>query len=190
MLEAMQSPEEGSEGSQGSVDDTSGSVLVERAYLELREVAERLLGRERADHTLQPTALVHEAWLKLGTAGPFGDRTHFVAASARAMRRVLVDHARGRGRYKRGGQWQRVALDGLRTAEEDGEVDLVELDVALSELEQAAPRQARLVELRFFGGFEVDEAAALLDVSPITAARDWRFARAWLARRLSDLGLG
>lgn len=169
--------------------DGETSFLVERAYLELREVAERLLTGERTDHTLQPTALVHEAWLKLDATGPFVDRTHFVAASAKAMRRVLVDHARGRGRDKRGGQWRRVALDGLLNEQEEGEVSLVELDVALAELEEAAPRQARLVELRFFGGFEVDEAARLLEVSPITAARDWRFARAWLARRLAELGI-
>jgi len=171
-------------------NESGSEHLIEGAYRELHAVAARLLGRERPDHTLQPTALVHEAWLRLEGDARWQDRTHFVATAARAMRRVLVDHARGRGRDKRGGGWERVELDGdldgdLAGAARSG-VDLVALDAALRELEEVAPRQARLVELRFFGGFEVAEAAVLLGVSEPTAARDWRFARAWLARQLGE----
>ena len=160
--------------------------MIADAYRELHAVAERMLGRERADHTLQPTALVHEAWLRLGGDTRWNDRTHFVATAARAMRRVLVDHARGKNRDKRGGEWTRVELDPDVAGRAGRDVDLVALDAALAELEEVAPRQARLVELRFFGGFEVEEAARLLGVSEPTAARDWRFARAWLARQIGE----
>jgi RNA polymerase sigma factor (TIGR02999 family) len=167
-------------------NEADGENLVEGAYRELHAVAARLLGRERPDHTLQPTALVHEAWLRLEGDLRWQDRTHFVATAARAMRRVLVDHARGRNRDKRGGEWTRVELDPDVAGRAGRDVDLVALDAALAELEQVAPRQARLVELRFFGGFEVEEAARLLGVSEPTAARDWRFARAWLARQIGE----
>jgi RNA polymerase sigma-70 factor, ECF subfamily len=173
---------------ESSVPDSA--ALVEDAYLELRSLAERLLAGERADHTLQPTALVHEAWLRIGDDDRWNDRTHFFATAARAMRRVLVDHARGKGRAKRGGNWKRVDLDsadvpgpGADLAADQG-VDLVALDHALEELEQLSPRQARVVELRFFAGLEMDVVAQVLAVSPATVARDWRFARAWMARAL------
>lgn len=159
-------------------------ALVERAYRELHAVAQRLLASERADHTLQPTALVHEAWLRLEDGGRFNDANHFFATAARAMRRVLVDHARGKGRAKRGGGWQRVELEPASDEGESEEVDLVALDAALQQLEAASPRQARVVELRFFAGLEMDAIATVLDVSPATVARDWRFARAWMARAL------
>lgn len=160
-------------------------ALVESAYRELHAVAERLLAGERADHTLQPTALVHEAWLRLADDGRWKNEGHFFATAARAMRRVLVDHARGKGRAKRGGDWKRVELElAADTDDAASEVDLVTLDTALEQLEAASPRQARVVELRFFAGLEMDAIARVLDVSPATVARDWRFARAWMARAL------
>lgn len=166
-------------------DGDDSRALVESAYRELHAVAERLLASERADHTLQPTALVHEAWLRLEDGGRFNDAHHFFATAARAMRRVLVDHARGKGRAKRGGGWQRVELEPVSGDDDTpGEVDLVALDAALEQLEAASPRQARVVELRFFAGLEMDAIAEVLKVSPATVARDWRFARAWMARAL------
>ena len=145
-----------------------------------------MIASERAGHTLQPTALVHEAWMRLEGDERWNDRQHFFATAARAMRRVLVDHARGRGRSKRAGGWRRVELEEADSAGAllTEEVDLVELDAALAELEVLSPRQTRVVELRFFSGLEVDAVAAVLDVSEATVARDWRFARAWLARAL------
>ncbi|MCB9915042.1 MAG: sigma-70 family RNA polymerase sigma factor [Planctomycetes bacterium] len=164
--------------------ELGGAELLQVAYAQLRELAERYLRRERIDHTLQPTALVHEAWLRLEGDGAWRDRTHFFATAARAMRHVLVDHARARRRAKRGGGWARVELDpGLGLDER--ELDLVDLDRALAELAARDERQAALVELRFFGGLAMPAVAEVLGVSLGTAERDWRFARAWLARALN-----
>jgi RNA polymerase sigma factor (TIGR02999 family) len=155
------------------------------AYDHLRELARAWMGRERPGHTLQPTALVHEAYLRLADAGTLGvdDRTGFQALAAVTMRRVLVDHARRRGRAKRGGGWRRVGLAGL-SADADGETDLLALDEALTRLGAEHERAARVVELRFFGGMGVEQAAAVLGVSARTIELDWQFARAWLLREL------
>jgi len=163
--------------------------LLDAVYQELRGLADQYLARERADHTLQPTALVHEAYLRItnrkdGDKPEWADRNHFFATAARAMRNVLVDHARTKQRDKRGGGWKRVELD-EDLAFADGEtLDLVVLDRLLNELAELSPRQAEIIELRFFGGLEVSAVAELLGVSEGTVARDWRFARAWLGRAL------
>jgi len=157
-------------------------------YDELRRLAASALRRERADHTLQPTALVHEAFLRLVDVPEdrWHDRAHFVAIAARAMRRVLVDHARGRMALKRGRADIHVPIDEVDVASsETGGVDLVVLDEALSRLAALDERQARIVELRFFGGLTVEETAALIGSSPRTVKRDWHMARAWLKRELA-----
>jgi RNA polymerase sigma factor (TIGR02999 family) len=161
--------------------------LLPLLYAELRTVAQRYMRRERPDHTLQPTALVHEAFLRLvgGSPGAFEDRGHFLRAAAQAMRRVLVDHARARNASKRGGAL-RVTFDEGAAAEQP--VDILVLDDALDRLAAAEPRWARVVELRFFAGLEVPEVAEVLGTSTATVKRDWRFARAWLARELDEGG--
>ena len=176
-------------------DGPAGSLeLFDEVYGRLRELADRLLEGERLEHTLQATALVHEAWMKLAGSAPvdWNDAEHFFATAARSMRRVLVDHARGKGRTKRGGGWRRVPLDDgeeERPADAAPEaLDPLALDRALSDLERESPRQARLVELRWFSGLSVAATARVLGVSEGTVARDWRFARAWLARRLGADG--
>lgn len=157
--------------------------LVEGAYAELRRLAERYLGS--ADRTLQPTAVVHEAYLKLAATDPeaWADREHFLAVAARAMRQILVDAARRRLADKRGGDRSRVTLTGLPEAGPDG-LDTLSLDEALTRLGALDPRQARVVELRFFGGLTVPEVAQVLDQSTATVERDWRRARAWLRVQL------
>ena len=157
---------------------------------ELRAIAEVHLRRERADHTLQATALVNEAWLKLADQRtvPEGGREHFLSVASRAMRRILVDHARRRGREKRGGGLERVTLSaaGLGPGVSGGQaLDFLELDEALETLAGVSERQASLVELRFFGGLSEEEQARVLDVSVTTVQREWRVAKAWLAARLS-----
>ena len=156
-------------------------------YDELRRLAAAALRRERADHTLQPTALVHEAFLRLVDVpeSRLQDRSHFVAIAARAMRRVLVDHARGKHALKRGRSEVRIPIDDVDVASATStEVDLVALDEALGRLATFDERQARIVELRFFGGLTVEETAALIGASPRTVKRDWHMARAWLKREL------
>lgn len=153
-------------------------------YDELHAIAARHMRGERPDHTLQPTALLHEAVLRLlgVPASTFENRTHFLRAASQAMRRVLVDHARARNAAKRS-SGLRVTLDDDVAAREQG-VDMLVLDEALQRLAAAEPRCAQVVELRFFGGLEVQEIAEVLGVSAPTVKRDWRFARAWLAREL------
>ncbi len=167
-------------------DGAAADALLPVVYGELHAAAEALLGRERTGHTLQPTALVHEAYLRLVDQSRvnWAGRTHFCAVAAEAMRRVLVDHARARGRRKRGGDRARVALDpGQLGAAPDG-IDPVHLDDALSALERINARAARLVVLRYFGGLSIAEAAGAVGVSDTTVEREWRFARAWLLDRL------
>ncbi len=168
--------------------DAQGEKLLRLVHDELRALADRAMASERADHTLQPTALVHEAWLKLfdGAQADFRDRNHFLATAARAMRHILVDHARARRRMKRGGELARVELASMldEPATRKDDVGLVELDQALDELRARAPRQVDVVELRYFGGLSVEETAAALSISERTVAREWRFARAWLSHRL------
>jgi RNA polymerase sigma factor (TIGR02999 family) len=160
--------------------------LLAIVYDELRALAARHLRGERRGHTLQPTALVHEAYLRLvdSAALGFDSRAHFFGTAAIAMRRVLVDHARRRNAVKRGGAWERVTLatdlaDDSRTA-----TDLLDLHAALERLAGLDPQLARLVELRFFAGLTLDEAATLLGVSRRKAAKDWAAARLWLRREL------
>jgi RNA polymerase sigma factor (TIGR02999 family) len=143
------------------------------------------MGRERADHSLQPTALIHEAYLRLVGSPPvdWHDRGHFYALAARLMRQVLVDHARSRGRQKRGGSARPIALDESVMGPQ-GTVDLVRLDDAMRALAKTDPRKCQVVELRFFGGFSVDEVAEILKVSPQTVLRDWRLAKALLQREM------
>lgn len=156
-------------------------------YQELRRLAGRYLQRERPGHTLQATALVHEAYLRLlrepNTA--WQNRAHFCAIAAGAMRQILVEHARARHAQKRGGHAARITLDEALVATPPGSLDVEALHDALEELAGLDARQARLVELRFFGGLSIEEAAGELDVSPATAKRDWTVARAWLRRRLT-----
>lgn len=161
--------------------------LLRRLYDDLRDIAGAYLSRERAGHTLQPTALIHEAYLKLvgGDAGGAETRRAFLGIAARAMRQVLVDHARTRSREKRGGDRLRITLDELLGAQEQQGLDVVELDDALDRLAELHERQARVVELRFFGGMTYAEAGDVLEVSPRTAEADWRMARAWLRKALA-----
>ncbi len=162
--------------------------LYPMVFDELHDLAERLMVRERADHTLQPTALVHEAYLRLVDVDSvdLNGRTHFFRIAARAMRRILVDHAKALATNKRGGGWDRVSLDGKDIGVEVPTVDLIDLDRALRDLEQADKRMATIVELRFFGGMTMEEIAVTLDVTRRTVQSDWRAARMWLARALSD----
>lgn len=165
-----------------SGDPDAADRLLPIVYDELRDLAEGYLRRERADHTLQATALVHEAYLKMvgQTSASFNDRQHFFAIAATAMRRILVNHAKGKKRIKRGGGQRAMALDEAAAVFDDRAIDLVALDEALDRLTQMDPVQSRLVELRFFGGLSAEDAAELLDMSLRTAHREWAAARAWL----------
>jgi RNA polymerase sigma factor (TIGR02999 family) len=167
-------------------DDTAKATLFDVLYRELRVLAERAMRDERADHTLQPTALVHEAYLRLASdRGRFQNRAHFFGVAAGAMRRVLVDHARRRKAQKRGGGTM-VTVDDLDALPQAGatEVDLVVLDDVLSRLAVLDNRLGRIVELRFFGGLSVEETAAVIGVSERTVKRDWQVSRAWLRREI------
>jgi RNA polymerase sigma factor (TIGR02999 family) len=168
-------------------DPKALAELMPLVYNELRVLAASQMREERADHTLQPTALVHEAYLRLaGHRAGFRSRIHFYGAAAQAMRRILVDYARSRAAVKRGQREPLVDLDRVAAAGIDRQLDLVALDEALDRLTAMAPRAAKVVELRFFGGLSVEEAAAFLDISPATVKRQWSFARAWLYRALGD----
>jgi RNA polymerase sigma factor (TIGR02999 family) len=160
--------------------------LIPLVYGELRAQARRQLSRERRNHTLQPTALVHEAFVRLAghDRARWQNRQQFFAVAARAMRRVLVDHARGRAAIKRGEGKTLLALDDVPEPAREAGVDVLELDRALERLAEIDPRQAQVVELRYFGGLTAEETAAALDVSLATVNRDWAMARAWLFRRL------
>jgi len=157
-------------------------------YAELRRLAASYMRKERCDHTLQATALVHEAYLKLieQRSVNWQSRAHFFGIAAQIMRRILVDHARGHLRDKRGGGQQEVPLDEaiIFAPEQSGE--LINLDEALNRLATLDPRQAKIVELRFFGGLNVDETAEVLGISPKTVKRDWSVAKAWLHGELKQ----
>ncbi len=167
-----------------SGDERAFDRLLAVLYDDLRSLAAARLAGERSDHTLQPTALVHEAWLRLQGHDPstVDSRIHFFAAAAQVMRRILVEHARGRRTDKRGGGRVRVTLG--ETPAGDLDPELLDVHHALEDLERVRVRQARLVELRYFGGFTVPEAAGILGVSVATAEREWTAARLWLRRRL------
>jgi RNA polymerase sigma factor (TIGR02999 family) len=160
--------------------------LIPLVYDELRRQARRQLRRERVGHTLQPTALVHEAFLRLAgqSQAQWQNRRQFFAVASRVMRRVLVDQARARAASKRGDGLTRVALDDAVATGASPDVDVLALDQALDRLEQLDPRQARVVELRYFGGMSAAEAADAVGLSLATVNRDWAMARAWLFREL------
>ena len=169
--------------------DRSGvDRLFSAVYQELRNMAASCFKREAKGNTLQPTALVHEAYMKLvdQKAVDWQGQTHFFAVAAQAMRRILVDHARKRGAAKRGGGHQRLQLDVQLAPDFPPNEDILAVDEALSKLAQLDPRQAQLVELRFFGGLSVAEAADVLGISKRTAEREWTMVRAWLRRELSE----
>jgi len=161
--------------------------LMPLVYAELRQLAERHFRKERPGHTLQPTAIVHEAYFRLidQTRVTWKNRGHFLAIASQAMRRILIDHARGRGAEKRGGQAERVTLDpAIASPEAAREVDVLALDEALERLKVLDAGQAQVVELRFFGGLTIEEAAEVMAISPSSAKRDFRSAKAWLYREL------
>ena len=168
-------------------DSDAAAEVVPLVYTQLRDRADAYLRREQAGHTLQPTALVHEAYVRLVGQRDvdWQGRTHFLATAAQEMRRILVDHARRRRSQKRGGSWERVTLSDATTPDGD-EVELLDLDEALEALEALDVRLVRIVELRFFGGLTVQEIAEQLGLGVSTVEKDWRMAKAWLYRYLGD----
>ncbi|MGC4084792.1 MAG: ECF-type sigma factor [Vicinamibacterales bacterium] len=175
-----------SDGDRGALDD-----LMPLVYAELRRIADGYFARERAAHTLQPTALIDEAWMRMARQQrpSFDHRRQFYALAAQMMRRILVDHARAAGADKRGGEWTRTqldtALDASLGVDAPPLVDLLALDRALTRLAAVSPRQARVIELRYFAGLGVEDLAQLLDVSPATISRDQRVAEAWLGQAMA-----
>lgn len=177
-----------------SGDPAASAELLPLVYAELRNLAAARLAQEKPGQTLQATALVHEAYLRLigdrligDSGGPkWNSRAHFFGAAAEAMRRILVESARSKGRAKRGGQWQRLSLDHAIPMSVEPAADLLALNEALDDLAEIEPTKAQLVKLRYFAGLTLDESAAVLGVSPATADRYWKYARAWLADRLRD----
>lgn len=169
----------------------SADALLSLVYDELRKIAAQYLRKERGDHTLQPTALVHEAYLKLIDISDVSwqDRAHFFAVASNVMRHILVDHARARLTDKRGGEVQRIALeDAVSFSGERTDIDLLALDEALEQLAAFDPAQSKIVELRFFGGLTIEETAHVLNISPATVKREWTMAKAWLFRRMKGEG--
>ena len=163
-------------------------VLVTLLYQELRRLAAGCLRRERPNHTLQPTALVNEAWLRMAAQSQPGwnGRVQFLAVASHLMREILIDYARTRNRAKRGGGQAPIRLEDAGELAAGGEVDLMALDEALNVLEGIDTQQRQIVELRYFGGLNIEETAQVLGVSPATVKRDWRMAKAWLHRELSS----
>ena len=168
-------------------DRAAEAELLPVVYRELRAVARYQMGRERSDHTLQPTALVNEAYLRLFRQGQglrVADRHQFFALAAAVMRRILVDHARGHRATKRGGGQSRLDIEICDLGSESKPVDVLALDQALERLEKFSPRSSRIIELHFFGGFTIDDTAAILGISTRTAKRDWSVARTWLYKEI------
>jgi RNA polymerase sigma-70 factor (ECF subfamily) len=167
-------------------DGDAPARLMPLVYDELRRLADHYLRQERPDHTLQPTALVHEAYLKLvdQTSVDWQNRAHFFGVSAQVMRQILVDHARRHRASKRGGLQQKLTLDEAIDYSQPLDVDLVALDDALTALAQLDARQSKIVELRFFGGLTIEETAVALGISPATVKVDWGMAKAWLRREI------
>ena len=174
--------EDWSNGNQAALDK-----LYPLVHDELRRMARRYMSRERKDHTLQTTALINEAYLRLVEQRHvhWQNRAHFFAISAQIMRRILIDHARRYNYAKRGAGAQKISLDETAVAARDRATELLSLDEALHRLAEIDPRRSRVVELRFFGGLDNDEIAAVLKISPNTVTRDWNLARAWLYQELS-----
>ena len=168
-------------------NETASEQLMPLVYDELRRLARDYLRRERADHTLQPTALVHEAYIRLvdDKRVTWQDRAHFYGIAARLMRRILVDHARSRNAQKRGGLERKIVLDEATDVAPAGTPDLVALDEALHDFAKSYPRKSKVVELKFFGGLEAVQIAEVLQVSEKTVLRDWSFAKLWLCRELN-----
>lgn len=171
-------------------DGSQAERLFVTVYDELRQIAAAFLRREAAGHTLQPTALVHEAYLKLvdQTRASWTDQNHFLAVASEAIRRILVDHARRRDAAKRGGDWERITLSEPDDLGSRQPVDLLDLDDALTELARLHPRQAEVVKLKFFGGLTGDQIADVLRIDRATVVRDWTIARAWLLAQLAEAG--
>jgi RNA polymerase sigma factor (TIGR02999 family) len=169
-------------------DKGATSKLIPVVYDELRRLAGSYMRRERVDHTLQATALVHEAYLKLveQRSVDWQSRAHFFGVAAQLMRRILIDHARGHSRQKRGGDEQKVSLDEALIFSEQQADELLAVDDSLNQLAKIDPRQAKVVEMRFFGGLSIEEAAEVLGVSPKTVKRDWSVAKAWLYADLKE----
>ena len=172
-------------------DKDAAEQLVTLVYDELRRLADACMRRERVDHTLQPTALVHEAWLRLVEQREWNleNRAHFFGMAAQLMRRILVDHARAASAEKRGGDKVMVSLENAMAVALEHPAQLLDFHRALERLDQLDQRRARIAEMRFFGGFSIDEIADLSGVAPRTVDRQWRAARAWLSRELAS-GLG
>ncbi|HEU4479747.1 MAG TPA: sigma-70 family RNA polymerase sigma factor [Pyrinomonadaceae bacterium] len=171
----------------GKGDQAALERLMPLVYSELRRLASNYLRRERAEHTLQPTALVNEAYLKLVDQrnAKWQNRAHFFGIAAQLMRRILVDHARQRQAVKRGGAEQhRLSITSAEAVVKQPEIDLLALNEALEELAEMDPQQSRIVELKFFGGLSIEETAEVLGISHATVERDWKMARAWLRRQL------
>jgi len=159
------------------------NLLLPLVYNELRKLAAAQLTRESPDQTLQPTALVHEAWLRLAGADsrtPFANRAHFFAAAAEAMRRILIERARAKATRKRGGGWSRINFDSVDVATDANEETLLLINESLARLAKENPRAAQIVQLRFFTGLSLEQAGEVLGVTQRTAKRDWAFARSWL----------
>lgn len=171
----------------GDGDQAALQELIPLVHDELRRLARRYMGRERAGQTLQPTALVNEAYLRLANLHEmrWQDRAHFLAMAARLMRRILVDIARSKDYQKRGRRPRHVSLDPALAASGAHEEDVVALDEALTKLAALSPRRAQVIELKFFGGLSLEETAEVLKVSPETVKRDWRLSRAWLHKELA-----
>jgi RNA polymerase sigma-70 factor (ECF subfamily) len=172
-------------------DECAATKLLPLVYKELHRLASSLMQRERANHTLQPTALIHEAYMRLaGNKVDWQSHQHFIAVAAKVMHRILVDYARAHNAEMRGGDLQRVELEeGLAISQERSE-EILAVDEALEKLQAENPRQAQIVELRYFAGFSVEEVAKVLDISPRSVKRDWREAKEWLFNEIQRTATG
>ena len=166
-------------------------TLMPLVYAELRRLAQHYLSRERTDHTLQSTALVHEAYLRLAGQNPphWENRAHFFGIAAHIMRQILVEYARAKNTAKRGGGTCKITLDDALEIQQKTDVDVIALDAALDRLSELDPQQSRIVEMRFFAGLTIEDTAEVIGVSPATVKRDWTSARAWLHREIARSAL-
>ena len=170
----------------GAGNETAGNELMELVYAELRKLAAHYMQVERPDHTLQPTALVHELYLKLFSSGPveWRDRGHFLAVAARQLRHIVIDYARIQHAQRRGGNQPKLSLEDIGEAGVPVDDRILDIDRALDRLAQLDPRAAKVVELRYFGGLTESEVGAELEISVATVKRDWEFARTWLLKEI------